>query len=152
MEVECQAKEIEIFLYTNNKDLCKVFFFLCKVLRLTLPYRATKDFTLCEDISCLIHLSALSFSLKHLAGSLAQRKCSVNMVGQTEKVIMQKLYLCLTSSYTGAQRDPALFQKSLNPGQIVRNTLYSSGDRTSELNVAIDCDSSLSTGVLRSHL
>ena len=88
-------------------------------MRLILPYRATKDFTLCEDISCLIHLFALRFSLKHLAGSLVQRKCSVNMVGQTEKVIMQKLYLCLTSSYTGAQGDPALFQKSLNPGQIV---------------------------------
>ena len=83
MEVECQAKEIDFFLYTNNKDLCKV-------LRLILPYRATKDFTLCEDLSCLIHFFALSFPLKHLAGSLAQSKCSVNMFGQTEKVIMQK--------------------------------------------------------------
>ena len=35
------------------------FFFLCKVLRLPLPYRATKDFTMCEDISCLIHLFAM---------------------------------------------------------------------------------------------
>lgn len=118
----------------------------------------------CEDISCLIHLSALSFSLKHLAGSLAQRKCSVNMVGQTEKVIMQKLYLCLTSSYTELRETQSIVPEvteprtdsleSLSPGPTLNGVIPCGffGDRTSGLNVALACDSSLSTGVLRSHL